>query len=163
MTESSFHLTPVDVRTQEFRRVLRGYDPAGVEDFRARVADELERLLRERAALDERLQSFREQLKTFREREKALNDALVLAEKLRTETEQAAKRQAELTIQEGQAAAEQLLREARTTEVSVRRDIEAAQRQFAGYLAALRMLLERHLSEVDALEAHQRDGSPPGA
>src|SRR5262249_7980454 len=110
-----------------------------------------------------RLQNFREQLKTFREREKALNDALVLAEKLRQDTEESAKRSAELTIQEGQASAEQLVKDARNTEASVRRDIESAQRQFGAYLAAFRMLLERNLSEVDALEAHQRDGSPPGA
>ena len=31
------------------------------------------------------------------------------------------------------------------------------------YLAAFRTLLERYLSEVDALEAHERDGSAPGA
>ena len=74
-----FHLTPVDVRAQEFRRSAFGFDPAGVEDFRDRVADEMERLLRERATLEERVQNLREQLKAFREREKALNDALVAA------------------------------------------------------------------------------------
>jgi len=30
----AFHLTPHDVRKQEFRRSLRGYEPLGVEDFR---------------------------------------------------------------------------------------------------------------------------------
>src|SRR5207244_2698814 len=45
VSEPAFHLTPLDVRKQEFRRSLRGYEPLGVEDFRARVADELERIL----------------------------------------------------------------------------------------------------------------------
>ncbi len=160
---NEFHLTPVDVRTQQFRRVFRGYDPAGVEDFRTRVAEELERQLRERAALDERLHNFREQLKVFREREKALNDALVLAQQVRTDAEQAAKREADVMIREAHMSGDQIVREARATEAAVRHDIEAAQRQFSGYLVALRNLLERHLSEVDALEAHERDGTPPEA
>src|SRR3989442_15545252 len=52
---AAFHLTPLDVRKQEFRRSLRGYEPLGVEDFRVRVADELERILREKAVLEERV------------------------------------------------------------------------------------------------------------
>ena len=158
---SGFHLTPVDIRAQQFRRTVRGYDPAGVEDFRARVAEELERLLRERAALDERLQSFREQLKAFREREKALNDALVLAQKLRAETEQAAKREAELILREARGEAEKILAEGRAHETQIRRETETAQRQLSSYLASFRGLLERHLSQVDGLEASERDGSPP--
>ena len=55
MSGDAFHLTPHDVRKQEFRRSLRGYEPLGVEDFRVRVADELERILRERSVLEERL------------------------------------------------------------------------------------------------------------
>jgi len=47
VSTDAFHLTPHDVRKQEFRRSLRGYEPLGVEDFRVRVADELERILRE--------------------------------------------------------------------------------------------------------------------
>ncbi|MBI4502719.1 MAG: DivIVA domain-containing protein, partial [Gemmatimonadetes bacterium] len=47
MTDGGFYLTPVDVRAQEFRKSLRGYDPGDVDEFRNRIADELERLLKE--------------------------------------------------------------------------------------------------------------------
>lgn len=161
MTDAGFHLTPVDIRAQEFHRAFRGYDPASVEEFRQRIADEVERLLRERVQMEERLSSFREQLKAFRERERALNEALVVAQQLRADTEQAARREAELVVREARAQADQILQEARSAEGAVRRDIEAAQRQFTAYLAAFRTLLERYLSEVDALEAHRGDGTPP--
>jgi DivIVA domain-containing protein len=161
MTEPGFNLTPVDVRTQEFRRTLRGYDPEAVDDLRARVADELERLIREKAVLEERLQSMRDQLRTFQEREKALNEALISAQQLRGETAQAAEREAQIVIREARSKAETLVQEARATEQAVRRDTEAAQRHFMAYLASFRTLLERYLSEVDALEMHTRDGSAP--
>jgi DivIVA domain-containing protein len=161
MSDSGFHLTPVDIRAQEFTRALFGYERAGVEDFRTRVAEELERLIRERATMEERLNSFREQLKAYRDREKAINDALVLAQQLRAETEQAAARSAELAVSEARARADAVVGEARSREEEVRRDIEQAHRQFSAYIASFRLLLERQLSELDALEAHERDGSPP--
>ncbi|MBW8772810.1 MAG: DivIVA domain-containing protein, partial [Gemmatimonadetes bacterium] len=48
MTEDVFNLTPHDVRGQEFARAFRGYDAAQVEEFRGRVAEAIDRLLRER-------------------------------------------------------------------------------------------------------------------
>src|SRR5439155_927465 len=82
----AFHLTPHDVRKQDFRRSLRGYEPLGVEDFRVRVADELERILREKSVLEERLAALGEQVAVYRERERAMNEALVAAQQLRVET-----------------------------------------------------------------------------
>jgi len=79
MTDPAFTLTPLDIRKQEFRKSLRGYDTAGVEDFQMRVADVLERANRERQVLEERVQALTEQLRVFREREKAMNEALVAA------------------------------------------------------------------------------------
>jgi DivIVA domain-containing protein len=161
MTDSGFHITPVDIRSQEFHRALRGYDPIGVEEFRERVADEVERLLRERAQMEERLLQFREQLTAFRERERALNEALVAAQQLRADTEQAARREADLVLREARGDADRIVQEARAAEQTVRRDVETAQRQFQAYLGAFRTLLERYLSEVDALDAHRQDGTPP--
>lgn len=157
-----FHLTPIDIRAQEFRRATFGYDRAGVEDFRARVADEMERLLRERMMLEERVQNLREQLRAFREREKALNDALVAAQQLRSDTEASAHKEADLIIREARQKADDVLASARESELSIRRDTEASQRHFTAYLASFRALLERYLAEVDALDEHSRDGSLPG-
>lgn len=163
MTDGEFRLTPVDIRAQEFTRGAWGYSTADVEDFRERVAEEMERLARERVALEERLHNFREQLKSLREREKAINDAVMMAQELREGTKQAAQREADLIIREAHAKAESIVQESRTTEAALRRDIEDAQHQFTSYLAAFRRLLDRHLAEIDALEAHERDGSPPEA
>ena len=161
MNDDGFRLTPVDVRGQEFRKKTFGYDPEGVEDFRQRVADELERLLRERAQMEDRLENFREQLRAFRDRERALNEAVVMAQKMREETETIARRNSEVTLQEAHVKAEEIIAGARTSEADVRRDIETVQLQFTGYLSAFRQLLLRQLAELDALAEHERDGSPP--
>jgi DivIVA domain-containing protein len=161
MNDPEFRLTPADIRAQRFRKVAFGYDAAAVEEFRSRIADEFERLMRERAALDERLQSSREQMKAYRDREKALNDAVVMAHQVREDMQQTARRDSDVLLKEARQKADEILHEARTIEVSIRRDIEEAQRQFSAYLTSFRVLLERQLAQVDALADFERDGSPP--
>ena len=155
MTEPAFHLTPLDVRKQEFRRSLRGYEPLGVEDFRTRVADELERILRERAVLEERLAALTEQLRTYRERERAMNEALVAAQQLREETRTGAEREAHAIVREAEAEARRILDAARVAQGEVERQSADVQRQFQAYVAGFRALLERQLAELRALDGHQ--------
>jgi DivIVA domain-containing protein len=159
--KDEFRLTPVDVRAQEFGRSLFGYERAPVDDFRDRVAAELERLLKERQTQDDKVQALREQLKAYRDREKALNEALVSAQQARADTERLARQEAELILREARMEGERVLADAREAERELRSETEAAHRHFSAYLVAYRHLLERSLAEVDALETHERDGSGP--
>ncbi len=155
MSEDVFHLTPLDIRKQEFRRSLRGYELAGVEDFRARVADELERVLREKAVLEERVAALSDQLRVFRERERAMNEALVAAQELRAETRTAAEREALAIQRDAELAAQRLLDEARTAEAAARSELAQVENQFHGYVAGFRALLERQLAELRTLDGQR--------
>jgi DivIVA domain-containing protein len=155
VSEPAFHLTPLDVRKQEFRRSLRGYEPLGVEDFRARVADELERILREKAVLEERLAALGDQLRVYRDRERAMNEALVAAQQLREETRTTAEREAQRIVRDAEADARRLLDEARRTQGDIDRQSADAQRQFQAYVGGFRALLERQLAELRALDGQQ--------
>jgi len=154
MTSDAFHLTPSDVRAQEFQRTFRGYDPAQVDEFKNRVAEELDRLLRERIKLDDRLQGFQEQLRAFRERERAMNEALLAAQQLRVAAQEQADREAEGIIREARADALRVLSQAQDEERQVRERYETLQRQFAAYLANFRALLERQLGEIEGIQTH---------
>jgi DivIVA domain-containing protein len=157
VSEDAFTLTPLDIRKQEFKKTLRGFDPIGVEDFRTRVADELERILRERAVLDERLVALTEQLIAFRERERAMNQALVAAQQLRDEARDAATREAQAIVREAQAEARRILDDVKGEELEVRRRLAEAEGQFQAYIGGFRALLERQLAELKVLGG-QREG-----
>jgi DivIVA domain-containing protein len=154
MSNDAFHLTPSDVRAQEFQKGLRGYDAAQVDDFKERVAEELDRLIRERAKLDERLQGFQEQLRAFRERERAMNEALLAAQQLRVAAGEQAERDSEAMRREARADALRIVGQAQDEERQIRERHEMLQRQFAAYLANFRALLERQLGEVEGLQTH---------
>src|SRR5947208_5766958 len=155
VSEPAFHLTPLDVRRQEFRRRLRGYEPLGVEDFRVRVADGLERILREKSVLEERVAALGEQVSAYRERERAMNEALVAAQQLREQTRATAEREAQVILREAEAEARRVVDEARTARGEVERQLAEVQRQFQVYMAGFRSLLERQLAELRALDGQQ--------
>ncbi|HMA21403.1 MAG TPA: DivIVA domain-containing protein [Gemmatimonadaceae bacterium] len=152
MIDESFHLTPIDVRRFDFGRALRGYNAEKVEQFRDQVAEELERLGRVNADLDTKARSFHEQLRAFRERDKALNEALVSAQQLRAETREQAEREAQLLLKEAQAEAERIIEAARAEVRRMEAELDSLDRSRRTYLAQMRTLLARQLSEVEASE-----------
>ena len=155
MNDEIFNLTPLDIRKQEFRKTLRGYDINGVEDFQVRVADALERAIRERQVLEERVAALTEQLRVFREREKAMNDALVAAQQLRQETRDSAEREGQVIVREAESEAKRLLEEAKAAQGAVQARMAETERQFQQYIGGFRALLERQIAELRALDGQK--------
>jgi DivIVA domain-containing protein len=155
VSDDAFNLTPLDIRKQEFRKTLRGYETLGVEEFQMRVADALERAIRERSVLEERLTALTEQLRVFREREKAMNEALVAAQQLRQDTRAAAEREAQVIVREAEAEAKRIVEEARGAEAALQVRMAEAERQFQGYVGGFRALLERQIAELRALDGQR--------
>ena len=120
-----------------------------------RAADALERAIRERSVLEERLAALSEQLRAFREREKAMNEALVAAQQLRQDTRTAAEREAQVIVREAGAEAKRIIEETRAAEGAVRVRMAEAERQFQAYVGGFRALLERQLAELRALDGQR--------
>jgi DivIVA domain-containing protein len=159
MIDESFHITSLDVRRFDFGRSLRGYDPAKVEQFREQVAEEMDRLNRINQDLDTKARSFHEQLRAFRERDKALNDALITAQQLRAEVRDQAEREAQLLLKEAQSEGERIVETARAEVRRMEQELDALDRSRRTYLAQMRALLARQLSEVEASESGRPAGS----
>ncbi|HEY3747076.1 MAG TPA: DivIVA domain-containing protein [Gemmatimonadaceae bacterium] len=154
MIDEAFHLTPLDVRRYDFGRAIRGYNPARVDQFRDQVAEEMERLTRINQDLDSKARSFHEQLRAFRERDKALNDALVSAQQLRGEVREQAEREAQLILREAQAEGERIIEGAKADVRRMEEVLDNLDRSRRTYLAQMRTLIARQLSEVEASDSH---------
>ena len=152
MMDETFHLTPLDVRRYEFGKALRGYDPERVDQFREQVAEELERLSRLNQDLDAKARGFHEQLRAFRERDKAINEALVSAQQLRGEIREQADKEAQLILREARAEGERMIEDARAEIRRMEDQLASLDRQRRAFLAQVRTLVERQLSEITAAE-----------
>ena len=152
MNDEMFRLTPVDVRRMEFPKSMRGYDQGRVDDFRDQVANELERLTRANQDLDSTVRSLTEQLRAFRDRDKALNDALVSAQQLRTEVCEQSEREAQLILREARSDADRIVQGAQMDAMRFSDQISLLARMRRGYLKQFRVMLERQLAEIAAEE-----------
>ncbi len=159
MIDEAFHLTPLDVRRYDFGRALRGYSPARVDQFRDQVAEEMERLTRINQDLDAKARSFHEQLRHFREKDKAMNEALVSAQQLRGELKEQAEREAQLVIREAEQEAEKMREQARAEIRRMEEELDSLDRSRRTYLAQMRTLIARQMSEVEASDSSTAGGT----
>ncbi len=159
MSDDAFQLTPQDVRTQDFARGIRGYDRAQVDEFKQRLAAEIDRLTRARIQAEERLKSAQDQLRSHRERERAVHEALIAAQELRSDLRAQAEQEAAVIVREAHVEAAKIVDRAKLDHQLVCERTEDAVRQFNAYVASFRLLLERQLGEVDGLQAAAREGT----
>jgi cell division initiation protein len=159
-------LTPLDVRKKrgDFRRILRGYDPGEVDSFLELVGERLEELVKNNLVLSERAERLERSVTALEQRESAVQDALVTAQRLRTEVQEQSRRDAEILRDQTHREA-QLLRAEAEAEIArrlgeveklvleSRRSLEDLERSRRKFLKAFRGLLERELDTVEVEEA----------
>lgn len=148
-------LTPLDVRkkSDDFKRAVRGYEPAQVDAFLDLCADRLEQLMQRDARLQAEVTGLRERVGAYEQRERALNEALVTAQELREEARTQAERSAELKLREAEQDAARILQEAEAATEQARRALEELHVKRAGYLRSLRWSIERFLGEIEEEES----------
>ncbi len=161
-------LTPLDVskKHEDFKRILRGFDPQEVQVFLEVVAERMEELVRENIQLRERSEALQDQVTSQTDREKAVQDALVTAQELRTDIHTQAQREADVVLAESQTEARRLINEADAEVRSMLRDaerrlekasdaLEEMERRRGRFLKAFRQLLEREMDVVEVEESRE--------
>ncbi len=144
-------LTPLDVRKQDFKKVLRGFDPEEVEAFLSMVADELESLIHERNRADEELIKLRTQLRDYQEVKQTLHNTLAKATDTVEETRMNSLREATLRISEAELQAEKITESARSELQELRHEINLLKTQKESFTRRLRHLLESQIELIDVL------------
>jgi len=155
-------LTPLDVRKQEFKRTMRGYDPEEVEAFLTMLADELELHIRDKNQMSDELIKLRTQLRDYQRVESTLRDTLVKAQNTVEDSRVNSRREAEIILHEAELQAENIIKDAREEFLSMRHEISLLKAQKEAIAKRLRHMLESQLEmlEVMEIEDFQRFESP---
>ena len=145
-------LTPLDIRNKKFRRSLRGYDEAEVDDFLEQVVREMDRLLKDNASLREQVETLGAKLEQYQKLEDTLHNTLVVAQQAADELKANAHRQAELTMAEARQRAERIITEAEGQVDAARQALETLVRRARVFQQQLRGMLTAQLELLDAEE-----------
>jgi len=155
-------VTPLDLRQQKFKTVMRGFDRAEVESFLAETADDYETALREADRLRDDLARVQSSLEEHREGERNLRNTLLTAQKLADEIRLNAESEGKRLVREAEGRADLLQQKTQSRVEEVQREIDGlrlkrrdVESSLEGTIAALRNALE-FVHEQDVKEREDK-------
>ena len=146
-------LSPLDIRKQEFKKVMRGFDPIEVETFMETIANEFENLLKEQNDLRTKIVELETQLKDYKQMERTLQQTLMQAQEATGKTYEAARREAESIVKEAELKAAQILNQAGEEMGKLNNEITQLKARKDSLVGRLRVLLSSELDMIKSLEA----------
>lgn len=147
-------ITPLDVRKQEFRKSVRGFDCDEVRAYLTTLADEYEAVLVDNKVVRERNIDQEHKISEYMTMERTLRDTLMTAERVMQESKDNAAREGELVIQEAQLTAKGILEECRVRTEELRRELVSLRTEKETYLARFKGLAE---AQINFIETHKDD------
>jgi len=143
-------LSPENIKKQEFKKSLRGFDKEEVQAFIEKLADEIDGLQKENDSLKKDIDEANGQLADFRRIEKNIQDTLAKAQESSTRNIESAKKQTNLMIQEAELKAQQLLDKARENANEVRNAVIQLREEKQVIVSKLRAVInsQAHLIEM---------------
>ena len=152
-------ITPLDLRKQEFKKAMRGYDVHEVDAFLEMVAKEMEELLRENSLLTERLRELDLKIDDYRNMEKTLQGTLTSAQRTADDLKKNAGKEAELIVRNAKMKAARLIEEGRAKVSDLQTEVSALEEQREVFMAKFRSMIE---VQQRLLEAHSMGKRTPG-
>ena len=146
------NLKPLDIRKQEFGKALvGGCNRDEVEGFLGMVADEVEKLLKEKAGLQDQVERLEASLKQYSELEQTLQDTLTTAQKAMDDARANAHQEAAMIVREGEARAKQLIAEAQKEAREIQEQIHRLGDMRNAFVVRQRSLLDAQVELVENL------------
>jgi cell division initiation protein len=145
-------LTPLDIKKQEFKKVMRGYDPVEVETFMDMMANEFEDLLKQQKEMRDTVVELETQLKDYRQIEKTLQQTLLQAQEATGRTYESARRESELILREAESKAAKIVEQANSDLARKSNEIRQLVARRESLIGRLRVLLSSELDLIKTLE-----------
>jgi len=145
-------LTPLDIKKQVFKKIMRGYDPIEIETFLEMVAEEFEALIRKKNDLSDEVLKLKTQLKDYQEVEKTFKESLMNAQQTINQSRENSKRESDLIIKEAEVRAEKIIENAKMQLIEMKNELMVIKAQKDSFAKRLRHLLESQLELLSVLE-----------
>ncbi|MCU7495217.1 MAG: DivIVA domain-containing protein [Ignavibacteria bacterium] len=141
--------TPLSIKSQQFKKVVRGFDKDEVQVFLDRLADEFEKLSGENETLKKDLEKANARISEFRKIEKNLQDTLLKAHESSSKAVESAKKQTALIMKEAELKAAQIVEKAKSDADKIRNAVLALREERNLIIAKLKALLNSQASLLE--------------
>lgn len=152
-------ITPIDISKQEFKKIMRGYDPVEVDTFLEMLGNEYENLINRSSENEDKVKRLEAELKNFKEVEKTLKQTLLNLQENSDKSRENSKKEASLIKKEAEIEAKEMFDNAKRQSQAMREEMITMQTQKDSLIARLRHILSSHLELLDVLELDDADSS----
>ncbi len=150
-------LTPIEIKNQEFKKSMRGYDTVEVDTFLELVAEKYNQLLEENQKLSKQNLIFETELNNYREVEKTLKATLKNVQESSQISKENSQKEAGLIKKEAELAAAQLLEKTRLQVLKMREEIVNLTNQKHSFINRLKHVLSSQMELLEILETDDID------
>jgi cell division initiation protein len=147
-------ITPLEIKRQQFKKGMRGYDTIEVETFLEMLSNEVEEMLKANKDLREKTIELETQLADYKHMEKTLQQTLLQAQEASGKSIENSRKEASLIVQEAELKASQIVERARTDFARAKEEISTLRSRKESIVSKLKILLK---SEIDLISALQVD------
>jgi cell division initiation protein len=149
--EFSVKLTPLDIRKQEFKKVVRGFDVEEVETFLDMVSEQFENLLHEKRQMNEEIVKLQTQLRDYQQVESALKETLMNAQQNINQSRETSKKEAEIIVREAELKAEEILDNTKSKLLDMKNELLLLKSQKDSFVKRLKQLIQSQVELIDVL------------
>lgn len=150
-------LTSVEIKNQEFKKGMRGYDTVEVDTFIELVADKYQELLNENERLRKQNIVYETELNNYKDVEKTLKQTLKNVQENTQMTKENSAKEAGLIRKEAELAAAQMLEKARLQVFKMKEEMVRLQNQKHSFISRLRHVLASQMELLEVLKTDDID------
>ena len=142
-------ITPMDIHNKEFEKGFRGYDTDAVDAFMTELVHDYEVLYRENREMTDKIEQLEKRLAQYEQMEATMNNTLVLAQETGENVKQAARKEADLILQEAEQERQNILRDAQRSLREAHDKYAVIRNEVAVFRAKMESILNSQLQLLD--------------
>jgi cell division initiation protein len=145
-------ISPLDVRSQAFKKKFQGCDPDEVKQFLEAIADRMEALLKAAEELERENASLKDMVAAYSKMEQTLKDTLLTAQKVSADARTNAEQAARNILQEADLEASRRLADASGQVQALAKHGDVLKLETMAFAARLKGLIEAQIKFVESVE-----------
>ncbi len=142
-------ITPIDIQNKEFEKTFRGYKQVEVDEFLEQVAKDFEQVIKEKMALEEKVQTVEEKLAQYQRLETTLHNSIIVAQETAEDIKRNASKEAELIRREADKEAQRTIEESRYKASRILAEHEEIYKQAQIFKLRFRSFIEAQLASME--------------
>lgn len=150
-------ITPLEIKQQQFKKAMRGYDAVEVDTFLDMIGNEFEKLFHETKEYDKKIIVLETELNNFKEVESTLKQTLMNVQENSDKSLANSRKEADLIKKESELEAQKLIESARRERDKMKGEVATLQAQKQSLISRLRHVLSSQLELMDVLELDDVD------